>query len=89
MGSGSEPAREFSLVVPSDASHRCGRKSKAYVQVIGMKGIGKALIGVGTLGMLMGMMMFGDIGIAAMIGSIVGILSGVGFLQVAKALEAK
>ena len=54
-----------------------------------MKGIGKALIGVGTLGMLMGMMMFGDIGIAAMIGSIVGILSGVGFLQVAKALEAK
>ena len=49
-----------------------------------MKGIGIALIVVGALGMLLGMAMFGDIGIAAIIGSIVGILSGVGFLKVSQ-----
>jgi hypothetical protein len=52
-----------------------------------MKGIGIALIVVGALGMLLGMAMFGDIGIAAIIGSIVGILSGVGFLKVSKLLN--
>lgn len=35
-----------------------------------MKGIGIALIVVGTIGCLMGMMMFGDIGIACMVGSV-------------------
>ena len=43
-----------------------------------MKGIGIALIVVGTIGCLMGMMMFGDIGIACMVGSVGCILSGCG-----------
>ena len=51
---------------------------------IKMKNIGIALIIVGSVGMLLGAMMYGDIGIAAMIGSVVGILSGVGFLKVSK-----
>ncbi|MEZ9955425.1 hypothetical protein AB4395_23500 [Vibrio splendidus] len=52
-----------------------------------MKKIGIALVAVGVVGSLMGAMMFGDIGLAAMIGSIVGILSGVGFIQLDKKLE--
>ena len=39
---------------------------------------------VGVSGILMGGMMFGDIGVAAMIGESVGILSGLGFLKVNK-----
>ncbi len=49
-----------------------------------IKNIGIALIIIGSVGMLLGAMMYGDIGIAAMIGSVVGILSGVGFLKVSK-----
>jgi hypothetical protein len=49
-----------------------------------MKGIGITLIVVGILGMVMGGAMFGDIGVAAMLGALVGILSGIGFIKAAK-----
>lgn len=49
-----------------------------------MKGISIALMIVGVLGLFLSFMMFGDIGIAAGIGSIVGILSGVGFYKISK-----
>lgn len=44
-----------------------------------VKHIGLALMIIGVFGILMGTMMFGDIGVAAMIGGAVGILSGYGF----------
>lgn len=45
-----------------------------------MKIIGILLIIVGVLGILMGMMMFGDIGIACMVGAVTALLSGIGFI---------
>ena len=45
-----------------------------------MKIIGILLIIVGIIGILMGMMMFGDIGIACMVGAVTALLSGIGFI---------
>lgn len=45
-----------------------------------MKVIGILLIIVGVLGILMGMMMFGDIGIACLVGAVTALLSGIGFM---------
>lgn len=42
--------------------------------------IGILLIILGIFGLLLGMMMFGDIGIACIIGSLTALLSGIGFL---------
>ncbi len=47
-----------------------------------MKIIGILLILVGLLGILMGCMMFGDIGLACLVGAITALLSGIGFLLV-------
>ena len=44
-----------------------------------LKHVSLALMVLGAFGILMGTMMFGDIGVAAMIGCAVGILSGYGF----------
>ncbi|MDQ0158353.1 hypothetical protein [Alkalibacillus salilacus] len=52
-----------------------------------MKIIGFTLIVVGVIGILLSMMMFGDIGIAAFIGSLSALLSGIGFVQVNKSLS--
>jgi energy-converting hydrogenase Eha subunit C len=52
-----------------------------------MKIIAIILIVFGTLGLLMSLMMYGDIGIAAAFGAITAILSGIGFLQVNKKLS--
>lgn len=52
-----------------------------------MKAIGIILIIVGIIGILMGLMMFGDIGIACLVGAITALLSGIGFLKVNKALN--
>ncbi|WP_179215954.1 hypothetical protein [Paenibacillus sp. MY03] len=45
-----------------------------------MKVIGILLLVLGVIGLLLGGMMFGDIGIAAIIGALTALLSGVGFL---------
>ena len=49
-----------------------------------MKVIGILLIIVGVLGLVMGGMMFGDIGLACVVGAVAALLSGIGFLIVAK-----
>ncbi|WP_167859166.1 hypothetical protein [Paenibacillus cymbidii] len=49
-----------------------------------MKIIGILLVVVGVIGIILGGMMVGDIGIAAMIGAITAVLSGVGFLLMSK-----
>jgi len=51
-----------------------------------MKTIGILLLIVGGLGLVLSTMMFGDIGIAAGIGAISAILTGVGFLKLNKQL---
>lgn len=45
-----------------------------------MKAVGVLLIILGVIGVMLGMMMFGDIGIAAIIGALSALLSGIGFL---------
>jgi len=51
-----------------------------------MKIIGILLLIVGGIGLILSSMMFGDIGIAAAIGSISAILTGMGFLKLNKVL---
>jgi uncharacterized membrane protein len=51
-----------------------------------MKIIGIILIVIGGIGMVMGGAMFGDIGIAAWIGAVTALVSGVGFLILNKTL---
>ncbi len=45
-----------------------------------MKVIGILLIVLGVLGVLLGLMMFGDIGVACIVGALSAFLSGIGFL---------
>ena len=52
-----------------------------------MKVLGIILIVVGGIGIVLAGVMFGDIGLAAGIGAITAILSGVGFLLVVKSLK--
>ncbi|WP_169823136.1 hypothetical protein [Anaerobacillus alkalilacustris] len=52
-----------------------------------MKLIAILLIALGSLGLLMSVMMYGDIGIAAAIGAITALLSGIGFLKVNKKIS--
>lgn len=52
-----------------------------------MKAIGILLIILGIIGILMGMVMFGDIGIACIVGALSALLSGIGFLSVNKKLK--
>lgn len=51
-----------------------------------MKVIGILLIILGVLGIFMGLMMFGDIGIACLVGAITALLSGIGFVKVSNEL---
>ncbi len=52
-----------------------------------MKAIGVLLILLGVIGILMGLMMFGDIGIACIVGALAALLSGIGFLSASKKLK--
>ena len=47
-----------------------------------MKAVGILLIILGVLGIAIGLMMFGDIGIACIVGALAALLSGFGFLSV-------
>lgn len=49
-----------------------------------MKVIGIFLIILGCIGFLMGLMMFGDIGIACIVAAITAFLSGIGFMIASK-----
>jgi len=49
-----------------------------------MKIISILLLVTGGIGVILGFMMFGDIGIAALIGAITAILSGIGFFKLSK-----
>ena len=49
-----------------------------------MKVIGILLIILGMIGIVMGGMMFGDIGIACIVGAMSALLSGIGFLIASK-----
>ena len=52
-----------------------------------MKPIGILLIILGIAGIVMGAMMFGDIGIACIVGALSALLSGFGFLSVDKRMK--
>ena len=51
------------------------------------KVIGILLIIIGISGIFMGLMMFGDIGIACMVGAIGSLLSGIGFISISKKIK--
>jgi hypothetical protein len=51
-----------------------------------MKIFGVILIAVGAIGVIMGCAMFGDIGIAALIGAVTALVTGIGFLKLNKTL---
>jgi hypothetical protein len=52
-----------------------------------VKAIGILLIILGVVGILMGMVMFGDIGIACIVGALAALLSGIGFLLAARRIR--
>jgi len=52
-----------------------------------MKAIGIILIVWGIIGIVMGTMMFGDIGIACIVGAVTALMSGFGFLSVNKKIS--
>lgn len=52
-----------------------------------MRKIGILLILWGVLGVFMGSIMFGDIGIACIVGAVTAILCGIGFLQADKQVK--
>ena len=52
-----------------------------------MKLIGILLILLGIVGIVMGAMMFGDIGIACIVGALSALLSGFGFLSANKKMK--
>ncbi|CAK6472599.1 hypothetical protein MRBLBA21_003733 [Peribacillus frigoritolerans] len=52
-----------------------------------MKFIALVLIILGVIGLLLSMMMFGDIGVAAAIASLTALLSGFGFISANKKLN--
>ncbi|MCR5508008.1 MAG: hypothetical protein K6F34_04900 [Lachnospiraceae bacterium] len=51
-----------------------------------MKVIGILLVVLGALGIVMGCMMFGDIGIACIVGALSALLSGIGFIMASRRL---
>jgi hypothetical protein len=54
-----------------------------------MKIFGIILIALGGIGIILGGMMFGDIGLAAWVGAVPAIVSGIGFLKLDKILSER
>ena len=52
-----------------------------------MKVIGILLLILGVVGIIMGGIMYGDIGIACIVGALSALLSGIGFLIAAKKIN--
>ena len=52
-----------------------------------MKVLGILLVILGIIGLLMGMLMIGDIGIACIVGALSALLSGIGFIIVNSKLK--
>lgn len=50
--------------------------------IVMTKVIGILLIILGIIGILMGLMMFGDIGISCIVGALGSLLSGIGFISI-------
>lgn len=48
-----------------------------------MKAVGVLLIIWGIIGIVFGLMMFGDIGVACIVGAVAALLSGIGILSAA------
>lgn len=53
-----------------------------------MRIVAVLLILLGVVGLAMGGMMFGDIGVAAMIGAAAALLSGIGFFLAARVIDS-
>jgi hypothetical protein len=51
-----------------------------------MKVLGIILLVIGVIGFVMGCAMFGDIGIAAWVGAVTALVTGIGFLKLSKLL---
>jgi hypothetical protein len=54
-----------------------------------VKVFGIVLIVIGAIGIIMGGAMFGDIGIAAWVGAITALVTGIGFLKLNKLLPTQ
>ena len=54
-----------------------------------MKIVGILLIVLGAIGFLLGLMMYGDIGIACIVGALSALLSGIGFLLTSKNISMR
>jgi len=52
-----------------------------------MKAIGIILIVIGAVGIIMGINMIGDIGIAAIVGALAALVSGIGFILADKKMK--
>ncbi|WP_202908640.1 hypothetical protein [Halalkalibacillus sediminis] len=53
-----------------------------------MKGIGMTLIILGVVGIILSFMMYGDIAIAGLIGSISSLVTGIGFMKINKIIPS-
>ena len=52
-----------------------------------MKVVGVLLIVIGVVGIMLGLFMFGDIGVACMVGALAALLSGIATILAAKRLS--
>lgn len=78
-----EESNTTAIPVPNDSTQSTVNTPGNYERKgPGLIVIAILLLVVGALGLLMSTMMFGDIGISAMIGASTAILSGIGFLIV-------
>ena len=53
-----------------------------------MKIIGIILILIGIIGCYLGSMLFGDIGVTAIISGVIGVIAGIGFLKIPSSIKS-